>query len=351
MSSANPGIHGGIPGSYPIWGDYIYLGLTNWAAKFFIDALTAKTRLLSTLLADVPARSIDDRLPLEDLPHALPPLPESTARHALTIVMYSGPDSRKVRQMVTAWSSWGFAPAAVVIERRGEPGPLVRVARKVRDEGFGWLWRRLLARRARGDRNAPNLDLASFCRGRGIPVVDVGPLDSAGAVAAVRALQPDLAIHAGAGLLRAPLLAIPRLGTLNAHMGILPHYRGMNVAEWASVLGGPVGCTAHVIDAGIDTGDILCVRRVSPAGVSDIASLRDRVDRAQIDLLGEVVRFVLETGHLPPRRRQAPEEGSQFFRMHAEIAAALETSFAWTNSTERRQGVTTLAPVVAGDPL
>jgi uncharacterized protein YyaL (SSP411 family) len=31
--------NGGVPGSYPIWGEYMRFALPNWAAKFFLDAL------------------------------------------------------------------------------------------------------------------------------------------------------------------------------------------------------------------------------------------------------------------------------------------------------------------------
>lgn len=39
MSAANPGVRGGIKGSYPINGEYGKFRLLNWAAKFYIDAL------------------------------------------------------------------------------------------------------------------------------------------------------------------------------------------------------------------------------------------------------------------------------------------------------------------------
>ena len=38
LDSANPGIRGGIAGSYPVWGGYIRYGFPNWAAKFYADA-------------------------------------------------------------------------------------------------------------------------------------------------------------------------------------------------------------------------------------------------------------------------------------------------------------------------
>ena len=46
MSSSDAGIRGGIPGSDPVWGDYMYVRIPNWAAKFFIDALIEKQAAL-----------------------------------------------------------------------------------------------------------------------------------------------------------------------------------------------------------------------------------------------------------------------------------------------------------------
>ncbi|MEM8800503.1 MAG: prenyltransferase/squalene oxidase repeat-containing protein [Pseudomonadota bacterium] len=45
LTSPNPGIRGGIAGSDPVWGAYIFTSIPNWAAKFFIDALLEKARL------------------------------------------------------------------------------------------------------------------------------------------------------------------------------------------------------------------------------------------------------------------------------------------------------------------
>ena len=48
LASRNDGIRGGIPGSYPIWGDYVNFGYPNWAAKFFADALMLKCDILGS---------------------------------------------------------------------------------------------------------------------------------------------------------------------------------------------------------------------------------------------------------------------------------------------------------------
>jgi folate-dependent phosphoribosylglycinamide formyltransferase PurN len=324
MFTRDVGIYGGVPGSAPLWGDYLYMALPNWAVKFFVDGLLVKQRVLAQLAARPrPGWTIPPDIPRE-LPRQLPRQPSPMPR----VVLYATRESTKVAQMVLAWAPWEFKPTAVVLEQRRAAPPLTVLAAAIRAHGARGVLARLVRRRSpRSPRvaAAPALpDAASFCRSQGIPMVVVGALDTPHAVEAVRALAPDVAIHAGAGILRPALLAVPRLGTLNAHMGILPRYRGMNVAEWARFEGSPVGCSVHLIDAGIDTGDIACVQRVDVRDVRTIAELRRRVDTAQIALLGEVVRRVAATGCLPARRRQEPGEGTQYFRMHPELAAVLE---------------------------
>jgi folate-dependent phosphoribosylglycinamide formyltransferase PurN len=331
LHNADPGIRGGIPGSDPVWGGYVSLAVPNWAAKFFVDALLAKQQALAAIgerprgAAAIPP----------DVPRSLPAAPPRERPHPLRVVMFTRPGSCRVPQMVRAWSAWNFRPAMVVVERVPPPPVLTRLVTRVRADGVGAIVSRLVRGRTTGagDGAAPgpgagDADPVRFCRRHGIPVMEVGPLDAPEVCRTVSELRPDLAVHAGAGILRAPLLALPRLGTLNAHMGILPGYRGMNVAEWATFNGDPVGCAVHLVDAGIDTGDILCVRRVTAEGVAGIRELRRRVDEAQIELLGEVLRYILRTGELPPRRAQRPEAGRQFFRMHPELASILEAEMA-----------------------
>ena len=57
------------------------------------------------------------------------------------------------------------------------------------------------------------------------------------------------------------LINLPLKGIINCHAGALPFYRGRNVLNWAIINGEKqFGVTAHYIDEGIDTGDIICQR-------------------------------------------------------------------------------------------
>lgn len=69
--------------------------------------------------------------------------------------------------------------------------------------------------------------------------------------------EPDLVVLGGTRILKNNILSIGKLGTLNCHPGLLPVLRGSSSSGWALYNDLPQGATAHFIDPGIDTGDIV----------------------------------------------------------------------------------------------
>lgn len=58
------------------------------------------------------------------------------------------------------------------------------------------------------------------------------------------------------------ILGIPEIGCINVHPSLLPDYRGPVPTAWAVMNGEKeTGVTIHVMDRGIDTGDILVQRK------------------------------------------------------------------------------------------
>jgi folate-dependent phosphoribosylglycinamide formyltransferase PurN len=328
MDNADPGIRGGIPGSAPAWGNYLYMALPNWAAKYFIDAMFAKERALEWVSAHDDCGWTAPR----DIARTVA-APIRSVNQPARVVMLSSPDSHKVPQMMKAWADWGFRPSAVVIEHRRELAARDRIRKRLLQDGFLGPLRASFVQRSRSALartvgTDTSVDVAAFCEAEKIPILHVGPLSDADSTDAVRQLEPDILVHAGAGILRRAILSTPKLGTLNAHMGILPRYRGMNVAEWSRLEGSHVGCTVHLINEGIDTGDIIAVSELDTSSATSIFALRALVDEAQIALLGRAVRFIVETGALPPTRAQSPSEGRQYFEMHPELRRMLERRLA-----------------------
>jgi folate-dependent phosphoribosylglycinamide formyltransferase PurN len=320
MTTSRAGIRGGVPGSDPIWGSYIRMAVPNWSAKFFIDALLKKREVMSAL----PARARGLAAPSAGVPRALPAA-ETPARHQpVRIVVLATPTSKKAVHMIRT-RNWELRPAAVAILTRPRTAVWRRLSERVERDGLRFLLRRRAATSPPGPAgNAGRVDVRAACREAGIAALELDSFESPEALGALARLHPDLFVFAGGPILRAALLSIPRLGTVNAHMGLLPFYRGMNVAEWARFHGDTVGCSVHLMDPGIDTGDILCTRPVETTGVRTVAELRHKVGEAQLDLLRDTVRYVARTGALPPRRWQSVDEGRQFFSMHPELLELLE---------------------------
>ncbi len=95
-------------------------------------------------------------------------------------------------------------------------------------------------------------------------IVEVPHINHPDVVALADKLQPDVIAVFGTSLIKGELLEKGRLGIVNLHGGLSPHYRGADCTFWALHNGEPeqVGCTLHFIDAGIDTGNLIA--HVSP---------------------------------------------------------------------------------------
>ena len=329
MHLRHPGLRGGIPGSAPIWRNYMTFSMPNWSVKFFIDALLMKKEVMSRLdtrnLVGAQAAEPDrDVTALQSSSVRLPPNPK--------VVLYTSSGSEKPYKLLDETARWGFSPAAMIVET-GTPLPSLsaRLMGKLRDDGAAALVRSLLRKVRRGAGSGSTGETTALtpqqvCTQRGIPMWTVQSVNSPEAMRIIAGLEPDLAVLAGAGILRKALVDIPKYATLNAHMGLLPFYRGMNVTEWAALNGNRVGCTVHQVDTGIDTGAIIATRSVSSEAAGSIDELRDLVDGAQIRLLADVLGWCLTNHAMPVVRTQTVEEGLQFFRMHDELKRILEHS-------------------------
>ncbi|RCK33569.1 hypothetical protein TH24_21200 [Thalassospira xiamenensis] len=73
----------------------------------------------------------------------------------------------------------------------------------------------------------------------------------------------DVVIQAGVGILKPNMISVPNIGFVNVHPGALPAYRGNACPEWQLYDGNPIVATAHLIDAGIDTGPVICANSMS----------------------------------------------------------------------------------------
>src|SRR5437660_4737766 len=75
----------------------------------------------------------------------------------------------------------------------------------------------------------------------------------------LQSLAPDVITVYGTNVIKASVIALPRLGILNMHTGISPEYRGSDTVFWPLYDERPewIGVTVHLLDEGIDSGPIL----------------------------------------------------------------------------------------------
>jgi hypothetical protein len=95
-------------------------------------------------------------------------------------------------------------------------------------------------------------------------VVEVPHINHPDVITLTDKLLPDIIAVFGTSLIKGDLLNKGRLGIVNLHGGLSPHYRGADCTFWALYNKEPdqVGCTLHYIAPGIDTGDLIA--HVSP---------------------------------------------------------------------------------------
>lgn len=202
-----------------------------------------------------------------------------------------------LRQLLAA----GLAPAAVAVER----SELAAVEREKFLDRLG------------PHRDAPGLapplraQLAALPIP--IPIHAVERHDSDSLVPLLSPLALDLVVLGGTRILRGPILDLPRDGVVNSHPGLLPECRGSASVAWSVYHDLPIGATAHLCDASIDTGDVLLRREVP---VRRGATYED-LCHATLVLAGTLMTEALAAhgqGRWPELRRQQGDSPHPTFR-------------------------------------
>jgi hypothetical protein len=116
-------------------------------------------------------------------------------------------------------------------------------------------------------------------------------LDDPQTIAQLKEMRLDLGLHKSGNIYRAVTIDCFRLGILNAHVGLLPKYRGRSVMEWSLLQGDPVGISVFFVDEGIDTGE-----RIVFSETVDISHCQTLTDAKQylFDLAARFYRRAIE---------------------------------------------------------
>lgn len=140
-----------------------------------------------------------------------------------------------------------------------------------------------------------------YAQSRGICVYQPVSFKDGQAEDTIRALAPDLIVVAAYGkILPQSVLDIPPLGSVCLHGSILPRYRGAAPIQRAVINGEKTtGITAMLMDAGIDTGDILLKKELEIGEDETAGELFERLAALSVDVLRDTLAGISK-GELTP---------------------------------------------------
>ena len=144
---------------------------------------------------------------------------------------------------------------------------------------------------------------------QGLPLRQPKSLRTSEEQLALSNLAPDLIVVAAYGLiLPMAVLSIPRKGCVNVHGSLLPRHRGPSPIA-AAILAGDeqAGVSIMLMDAGVDTGPILGLKRLPIAPEETTGSLTSKLADLGAGLLASTLPAWLR-GDLVPQAQ--PEEGA-----------------------------------------
>jgi methionyl-tRNA formyltransferase len=183
------------------------------------------------------------------------------------------------------------------------------------------------------------LNFVSLARDHAIPVYQPSNPNAPTFAAELEKLEADLLVAVGYPMiLKERLLASPSLLAVNFHASLLPDYRGKHPVFWALRNNEKwSGISVHVMDPGIDTGDIIYQVKTRVHRDDSVTTLYERIIRNSVSLVGRLI--VDAEANTIPRRPQPVNSGSYFSSTSEE-----DFQINWSWSAEKIRHFITITP-------
>ncbi len=162
-----------------------------------------------------------------------------------------------------------------------------------------------------------NPDIASWAEGAGTDVLS----SDSDLMQALTGLEFDWLLSiANLDMIPEAVLALPNRGAVNFHDGPLPRYAGLNAPVWALINGETeFGITWHLIEGGVDEGDILAQQFFDIQPDDTTLTLNTRCYGAAIDSFGTLIDKLASDA--PARATQDLSQRSYFAKNDRPAAA------------------------------
>lgn len=198
---------------------------------------------------------------------------------------------------------YGREMLRILLEKDLVPSVIIQEVSAVGDEE-----REKFLNRMAGQPVPPRLN--QLTTGRRIPMYSVSNHNDDSCLDLLQADEPELLVLGGTRIIKPRILEVPTRATVNAHPGLLPMLRGSASVGWALYKDMPQGATAHYIDPGIDTGDIIVKRELPVYRKDTYESLNYRIALLAGELMAEAVLAINDGS--ASRTPQDPDAGETF---------------------------------------
>ena len=144
-------------------------------------------------------------------------------------------------------------------------------------------------------RNAtPDDPVAEYAAVAGVPLFADTAMGAVDAV--VSDLRPDVVVVSSYDRVLGPAV-VAKSTFINVHYAPLPHYRGRATVNWALINNEPgTAITIHELVPQLDAGRILFQQSIAIAPDDSVATLYERLNAVQLDVLGDTVQRFLTSG-------------------------------------------------------
>jgi folate-dependent phosphoribosylglycinamide formyltransferase PurN len=124
----------------------------------------------------------------------------------------------------------------------------------------------------------------------------VASVNSRETIELIAKFDPKVIIVNGTRIISREVLSSTRARFINTHVGITPKYRGTHGGYWALYNNDPDHCgvTVHLVDPGIDTGEIVAQALIKPTREDSFVTYPYLQIAAALPLLADAVRRALD---------------------------------------------------------
>jgi len=134
----------------------------------------------------------------------------------------------------------------------------------------------------------------------------------------------DIGFHKLGFIIKKNIIEPFNIGIINDHWAILPYIRGRSTIEYSLLFGIPVVATAHIVDEGVDSGDIICFHRYDNIQntYSKIRQIRNHIRREREVRAIDSIEILSRTKGAVAHNRT--EKGLMFYSMHPVLKEFIE---------------------------